>query len=226
MRVEERRSFALRTGLEDDQVVPHDLLEGPPTLRQVRRYDALTVGGSGDFYVSREDLPEFPALMELFCQVVDLPHPTFASCFGFQCLVKALGGEIIHDPERTEVGTYEVTLTSAGRDDPLFGLLPTRFPAQMGHKDRAATLPPGIVNLASSSLCEYQAFCIPGKPIWATQFHPELDDKTNRSRFHRYLDGYASQMSAEEREAALSRFGDAPDTLKLLSQFLKLVLDA
>ncbi len=38
--------------------------------------------------------------------------------------IDALGGDVIHDPDNTEVGTFEVELTDAGRQDPLFGDLP------------------------------------------------------------------------------------------------------
>lgn len=59
-RADERRSFALRSGLELAQIVPWDLLVAAPTLADVRRYDALLIGGSGDFYVSKGDLPGQP----------------------------------------------------------------------------------------------------------------------------------------------------------------------
>lgn len=54
---DERRSSARRAGLEPERFESHDLLEGPPTASDLRRYDAVMVGGSGDFYVSRENLP-------------------------------------------------------------------------------------------------------------------------------------------------------------------------
>ena len=50
-RAGEARSFAARCGLPDEAIVPHDLLEGPPTVASLRRHDALMVGGAGDYYV-------------------------------------------------------------------------------------------------------------------------------------------------------------------------------
>ena len=41
-------------------------------------------------------------------------------------------------------------LTEEGASDPLFGQLPRRFIAQMGHFDRAIELPSGVPNLATS----------------------------------------------------------------------------
>jgi GMP synthase (glutamine-hydrolysing) len=79
-------------------------------------------------------LTAFERLLETLRETVDVGHPTVASCFGYQLLVHALGGEIIHDPPRTEVGSYEMVLTAEARDDELFTVLPDRFLAQLGHK--------------------------------------------------------------------------------------------
>ena len=225
MKEHERRCFVTNTALRPECFVTHDLLESPPTFAQLRRYDALMIGGSGDFYVSKRNLPEFDRLLDLFLEVIEAGHPTFASCFGYQCMIVALGGEVLHDPRHTEVGTYELTLTEIGQEDELFGQLPKRFQSQMGHKDRAARQPDEVPNLASSELCPYQALRIRGKPVWATQFHPELCRVTNRERFQHYLDGYAAHMSEAERAQALSRFRESPEASSLLSRFIRLVFE-
>ncbi len=110
------------------------------------------VGGSGDYYVSNRTLPHFESQLEFLSEVVERGYPMFASCFGFQILVAALGGEVTYDPESMEVGTYRLTVSEEGRRDPLMGRLPESFEAQMGRKDRALRLPGGVVNLASSEL--------------------------------------------------------------------------
>lgn len=220
---EERQSFAEKAGLSEVSIVPHDLLSGAPKLDMVLKHDALMVGGSGEYYVSKQNLPGHERVLELLSEVVAIGHPTFASCFGFQLLVTALGGLIRYDPASMEVGTYTLVLTEAGREDELFGYLPDSFRAQMGHKDKAETLPPGVINLASSRNARYQALRVPGKPIWASQFHPELTGQENLERFHRYLDGYAAQLSAAEMQEALDNFGDSPETVELIPRFLKLV---
>ncbi len=223
VRQEERQSFADKTGLGVEQIVAHDLLEGPPAMQRVRRFDAVMVGGSGDYYVSKRSLPQFDAQLEVLAEIAARGLPMFASCFGFQILVQALGGSIVHDPENVEVGTYDLTLTAAGRQDPLLSLLPDVFAAQLGRKDRAERLPEGVTHLVSSERSPFQALRIPHKPIWATQFHPELDLESNKLRFERYLKGYATHMTEEERAAARCRFTESPETDKLLPGFLQLV---
>jgi GMP synthase (glutamine-hydrolysing) len=210
-------------GLPAENVVPSDLCSGPPSLARLRGYDALMVGGSGDYYVSEANLPHFAGLLELLRDVVEVGLPMFASCFGYQSLVEALGGEIVFDPANTEVGTFELKLTEEGRSDELFGGLPPKFDAQMGHKDRAVSHPEGIPNLASSEASPFQALRVPNKPIWASQFHPELDRRANEDRYRHYLEGYASHMTAEEREAAFERFRESPQASGLLRRFIELV---
>ncbi|NPA90448.1 MAG: type 1 glutamine amidotransferase [Chloroflexi bacterium] len=223
-RREERQSFADRLGLPLEAIVPHDLLTGPPRLEHILEYDALLIGGAGNFDVTKRNLPAFEETLERLREVVEVGHPTFASCFGFQLMVEALGGKIIRDEANMEVGTFQVYLTEEGKSDELFRILPPVFWAQLGHKERAERLPDGVVNLAYSERAPYQAFRVPGKLIWATQFHPELTVEENRIRFRRYLDVYQAHLSPEEIEALLESFRPSPETERLLPHFLSLVL--
>jgi GMP synthase (glutamine-hydrolysing) len=224
-KLEEQESFAIRTGVARERISSHDILQGPPSLERVRRSDMVLIGGSGEYYVSKGHLPHQERLYERLQDIVEIGHPMFASCFGFQCMVDALGGEIIHDPAAMEVGTHHLTLTEEGLVDPLFSGLPARFTAQMGRKDRALVMPAGIPNLASSQRCPNQALRIPGKPIWASQFHPELTGEENKGRLMRYLDGYVDAVPEHERDSLMEGFYDSPESNGLLESFIKLVFD-
>jgi GMP synthase (glutamine-hydrolysing) len=222
-RHEERASFASAAGLPVGDIKPFDLLTGTPTLADILAHDALFIGGSGDYYVSKGNLPGTERVLSLLRAVVSRGWPTFASCFGYQLLVKALGGEIVYDPGTMQVGTYQLQLTAAGQEDELFGRLPASFPAQIGRKDRAASLPPNTLNLAGSEAVPFMALRVPGKPIWGTQFHPELTREDNLKRFHRYKNGYTGIMSPTELQATLDRFGPSEETAELLARFASLV---
>lgn len=218
--LEERESFLKRSGLDGDQLVPHSVLEGPPTMDQVRAHDAVFVGGSGDYFVSKNHLPHQDQFFALLADIAETGHPMFASCFGFQCFVQALGGTIVHDPDHTEVGTFVLELTDQGGDDPVLGTLPSSFDAQMGRKDRATQLPEGATHLASSALCPYQALRWRDQPVWATQFHPELDHTTNRQRFDNYAAGYQTAMTDAELQASYDSYRPSLETEQLLAVFL------
>ncbi len=216
-------SFAARLNLPLDAVVPHSLLEGPPALEYVLSFDALLIGGAGHFDVTKRNLPSFDATLSRLVEIVELGHPMFASCFGFHLLVEALGGKIVRDEANMEVGTFPVYLTPEGQQDELFRILPPVFWAQLGHKERAERLPPGVVSLAYSERSPYQAFRVPGKLIWATQFHPELTVEENRQRFLRYVQVYKAYLSPEETRALLDTFRPSPETEKLLPRFMELL---
>lgn len=220
---EELASFAARAGLPPSAFSAHDLLHGPPTLAQVRQFDALMIGGSGDYNVSARNLPHFQKTLDLLADVVAAGHPTFASCFGFQLMAASLGGAVNHDPASMEVGTYDLFLTPAAQTDELFSVLSPTSAAQLGHKERITLLPEGVVNLAWSELCPYQAFRVPDKPIWAMQFHPELSGPDNLQRFQRYAKMYAGVLSPAHYAAALARFGESPETERLIPRFIELI---
>ncbi len=222
-RYEERASFAKRLGVPIHAIVPHDLLQGPPSLEEIHHHRAVLIGGSGEFDVSKRNLPHFEATLQRLREMVDLGGPMFASCFGFQLLVQALGGNIVNDPERTEIGTFPIYLTPEGEEDELFSVLPSTFLAQLGHKERAEVMPPGVLTLAYSDKVAYEALRIPGKPIWATQFHPELDLEDHLVRFRRYLNIYTHLFSEEEIQAMLDSFKPSPETEKLLPRFMDII---
>lgn len=220
---EERVSFAKKVDLPLDSFISHDLLIGPPKIEDLQDYQAVMIGGSGDYDVSKRNLPYFSENLTFLRSMVEVGIPTFASCFGFHLLTQALGGKIVNDAPNMEVGTYEITLTERGEQDELFKALPAKFYAQLGRKDRAAKLPSGVEHLASSRRCRYQAFRIVNKPIWATQFHPELDGTENQLRYKRYLSMYESYLNPEEKEAALKRFSESAHANQLLNHFLRLI---
>ncbi len=222
----ERLVFASRLGVPEAQVASHNMVATVPSLEHLRAHDAILIGGSGDYYVSNGEFPGQNRLLEVLAEAADGSTPIFASCFGFHLLTAALGGEIIHDPANIELGTYRVALTEEGRSDELFATLPESFLAQLGRKDRATHLPPGAVHLASSEQCPMQAFRVGERPVWATQFHPELDAKTNRRRYMVYLESYESYLDEKARVNVASRFRESPATEALLRRFLGIVFDA
>ncbi len=104
-----------------------------------------------------------------------LAKPTFASCWGFQAMARAMGGRCVNDLPNAEVGTIELQLTDAGRDDPLFGNLPATFrrPSRARRSCRRAAARRRAAGLVAR--VAEQAFRFAGRPIYCTQFHPELD---------------------------------------------------
>lgn len=225
VREEERLAFAQKLGVEIGQVLTYDLLLGEANYAQVTEgVDAVLVGGSGEFGVL-DRVSWMPAFLSTMKSLAEHGFPTFASCFGFQALCKALGGSVQTLGERAEIGSYDLELTQSGRQDPLFGRLPHAFVAQEGHKDSVVTIPDGCVPLARSARCEHQAVRVAGTLVYATQFHPELNDGEQRARFSRYFDIYKAIFGEARARAILDEMRPSTEANDLLAAFHNMVGD-
>ena len=128
-------------------------------------------------------------LAGLLDEAVARDLPFLGACYGVGTLGVHQGG-VIDRTYGEPVGAVEVTLTPAGREDPLFEGIPTTFTAFVGHKEAVSTPPRGAVVLATSPSCPVQAFRI-RQNLYATQFHPELDIEGIVTRVRVYRDaGY------------------------------------
>lgn len=105
-------------------------------------------------------------------RAVEAGIPTLGVCFGHQLLSYVMGGRVGKDPADWEVGLELVTLTDAGRGDPLFNGLPDPLPVLQSHRDAVIELPPGATLLATNDHTVHQAFAL-GDRVRAVQFHPE-----------------------------------------------------
>lgn len=208
------RCFRLGSG----QVVIFDLLSGAPTQHLIDQVDVVLLGGSGDYSVARGGAWLPPAL-DAMVGLYETSKPTFASCWGFQAMARAMGGEVVTDRARAEVGVTWMELTEAGRRDPVFGPLGGRFQALAGHEDHVVSLPDEAVLLASSERSENQAFHFPGKPIYCTQFHPELDRAGLVRRIGMYP-SYLSLAGAATVEELNELTPEVPHTEAILQRFL------
>jgi GMP synthase (glutamine-hydrolysing) len=150
--------------------------------------------------------------------------PTFASCWGFQAMARAMGGRCVHDLPNAEIGTIHVSLTDAGRRDPLFGTLPPMFAAQAGHEDHVVALPPDAMLLASSPRVKEQAFRFEGRPIYCTQFHPELDRAAMLERVIAYPE-YVARIARVPFDEFVQSCHGTPEANSLLRRFVQMVFD-
>ena len=218
--------FTSRTGLNREHFRSLNMSVEKISQDCLTGIDAVMVGGSGDFSVARADFPWHGPMLELLREIVRREVPTFASCFGHQALAQSLGGEVLQLPENKEVGTFEVSINEAGRQDRLMGLMPPRFMAQLGHQDHVVRLPKEMINLASSHLCEVQATRIKGTSIVTTQFHPELTGEDQLARWMRYINHYTrpDETIEEARERARSMVSPSPEACSLLNFFMEVEL--
>lgn len=115
-------------------------------------------------------------LLDWIREVAAGDTPLLGVCYGHQAICQALGGRVERHPSGWEIGTTEVELTSAGREDPLFAGLPGRFRVHTTHEDYVALLPPDATLLAVNPHTEVQAIAL-GPHVRGVQFHPEVTEE-------------------------------------------------
>lgn len=220
--LQERDCFVESSGLPADCFDFRNVVQEPEfSAQETLDYDVLLIGGAGRHSVT-ERYPFTDRLREIVVRWAESGRPCFGSCFGHQFVAWALGGRVITDLDRREVGTHEVELTPSGRADPLFAGVPLRFDAQFGHNDRVVELPPGAVELARTALCPHQAFRLENLPVWGCQFHVELDLGRLQERARWYRDGY---LDDPEELAAFERsLRPSPWASQLLARFFTLAI--
>jgi GMP synthase (glutamine-hydrolysing) len=185
--------------------------------------------GGGPFNYSDPDELKTPVqqrveadLARLLDQVVSADFPFLGACYGIGALGRYLGA-VVDRRYAEPVGAVEITLTPAGRRDPLLAELPAAFQAFTGHKEAVSHLPEPdaaggkagpaaagskasrAVLLARSAGCPVQAFRVGGN-VYATQFHPELDVAGLYTRIEVYKHaGYFEPDQADEIKAQAAR---------------------
>jgi GMP synthase (glutamine-hydrolysing) len=150
-----------------------ELDEGDP-LPDWRDVDlAVVMGGPMGAY----DEAEHPWLADekkWIAEAVRAGKPYFGVCLGAQLLAASLGAAV-STGSTPEVGVLPVTLTEAGRADPVLSVLGPEFRALQWHGD-TFDVPDGAVWLGRSPAYPHQAMRF-GDAAYAVQFHVEVTDQ-------------------------------------------------
>lgn len=220
MRRHEVDAFARVLDCSSERIGVFDLLAGPLTRARMKTVDMLLLGGSGH-YSAADEGEWLERALDSLRLVHDAAKPTFASCWGFQAMARAMGGRVVHDVERAEVGTRKLLLTEAGKADRVFAPLGESFFGQMGHEDRVAELPENSTLLAFSEAVSNQAYRFDDAPIYCTQFHPELTRDDLLVRLENYPE-YVSKMAGVSPEEFPQTLKDSTPSEGILRRFVAL----
>lgn len=223
VRQEEFQSFCTYTGLEPSQIHIHNVFDNPEfDFNILKGFDALLVGGASEASVLEpENYPFVPASIQLMRDCIEQSIPVFASCFGYQLAVLALGGAIVRDERDFEMGCIQIHLTEEARQDVLFSDAPSPFDAVAVHRERSADCPPNAVSLAYTAK-SHHAFKVMDKPFWACQFHPEVDRQTLIDRLTIFQSHYTD--GADHLQSVLDNAVETPFSNILLRHFIDRVL--
>jgi GMP synthase (glutamine-hydrolysing) len=202
---------------EQVQVVRAEEGEDPPDPGSA---GAIVVTGSSAMVSAREPWSERAA--KWLGAAVESDVPVLGICYGHQLLAHALGGTVAANPNGREIGTVDVTLTQASRDDELLAGFGGRLRVQASHLESVLELPPGAVRLAHTTLDPNHAFRV-GRAAWGVQFHPEFDADIMRG----YLAARREAVLAEglDADALTSAVVEGPDGTAVLRRFAALASD-
>ncbi|QQR42926.1 glutamine amidotransferase [Myxococcus xanthus] len=163
------------SGYRFDIVLAH---RGAPLPTRADGYDAVMMTGSPLSVTALE--PWMKRAADFMVEAGERGTPVLGVCFGQQLLAHAYGGRVSRNPQGRETGSVEVTLTEAGKQDPLFDGVPERFIAQATHEDIVSHLPDGAQVLAGNANTAAQALAF--RPtVRGVQFHPEAGVDTLRA---------------------------------------------
>lgn len=187
------------------------------------RHSGVIVGGSP---FTSSDPDEFKPDLQIGVEaelrrmldvVIDRDVPFLGACYG----VGTLGlhqGATVDTTYGEPAGAVVVSLTEAGRRDPLLKGVQEEFEAYVGHKEAIRALPGHAEVLVAGAACPVQMFRI-GRHQYATQFHPELDLDGLLYRLETYADhGYYHPAEAEDLFARV-RAATVTEPRKVLANF-------
>ena len=223
VRVEEHQSFANFSKIELHQIEILNVFDTPSFKpNQIDNYDALYVGGASEANVLEpEKYPFIKNCIELLRYAAEISKPTFASCFGFQLAVLAFGGIILNKDKDYEMGTVKISLTDKAKSDLVYQGIQDRFPAVSVHRQYASTIPEPLEILAYTGQCVH-SFKYKNKPLWAFQFHPEVDRDTLVKRLTIFSQHYTDDR--EHLKKVLESAVETPESNILLGNFVDRVL--
>lgn len=211
---EEYALFLRFTGLPPERLRRIRLERDPMPELDLDAVSGILVGGSpfnaSDAWEKKSSVQRRveAEMAQLVDEVVARDIPFLGACYGVGTLGTHLRAPI--DGTYAEpIGVVDVTVSNAGRIDPLLAGLPETFAAFVGHKEAITVLPETATLLASSPTCPVQMFRV-GENVYATQFHPELDLDGIVTRIHAYASfGY---FGADELDLTLAAARRAPVT--------------
>jgi GMP synthase (glutamine-hydrolysing) len=220
----EYEAFVAFTGLPESLLQRVRLERRPLGSLDLDDYAGIFLGG-GPFNASDPDHLKSPVqrrvedeLRALLDVVIARDFPFLGACCGIGVIGTHQGATV----DRTfaePIGRVQVSLTPAGRADPLLADLSPTFEAFVGHKEAVHDLPAHAVRLASSPDCPVQAFRV-GSNVYATQFHPELDIHGLCTRIEVYKHAGYFEPDQAESVKAMARQGRVFEPPKILQRFV------
>jgi len=113
-----------------------------------------------------------------YCQTIfDAGVPQFGSCWATQMAAMAAGGACRKNLNGREWSiAYDITVTEAGKNHPMYIGKQHQFNGFIMHLDEVCGVPDGATVLATNEHTDVQAIAVKygNGEFWSTQYHPEF----------------------------------------------------
>jgi len=139
-------------------------------LPSLESFDMLAIMGGPMNVYEHDPYPWLVSEKDFIRQAIDAEKKVVGVCLGAQLLAAALGGKVTANRQK-EIGWYPVRLTPQAKQSRAFASLPNEMRVFHWHGD-TFSLPSGAIHLASSAVCENQAFQYKDH-VLGLQFHLE-----------------------------------------------------
>ena len=140
------------------------------TLPPLEQFDMLAIMGGLMNVYEHDEYPWLIVEKKFTRQAIDAGKKIIGVCLGAQLLADILGGTVKANDHK-EIGWHTVKQTPQAVQSQAFSVLPQEMRVFQWHGD-TFSLPPGAVHLASSDICQNQAFQY-NDTVLALQFHME-----------------------------------------------------
>ena len=149
----------------------HNVFDNPHfSVNILNGFDALFIGGASEASVLEPENYSFlDDSFQLIRDCIELEIPVFASCFGFQLAILALGGKIVRNKVDFEMGTLPISLEKEALKDPVYKGIQNPFYAVSVHQESAHSLPENCYSLAYTDFCIH-SFRVDAKPFGPSSF--------------------------------------------------------
>lgn len=165
----------------------------------------IVMGGPQSPATTREECPWFDAQgeMAVIRRAIQAGKMVIGVCLGSQLIGEALGATFSHSPEK-EIGKFPITLTEAGKANPLFAGFGRELAVGHWHNDMPGLTPQAKI-LAFSEGCPRQIVEY-SERVYGFQCHLELTPEV--------VELLIAHSQSDLRQAGKLRFVETPEQLR------------